>query len=276
MKRFLTAILMIFFLSSCSIFPFKNEHYFGYSCKRNFFNPFYSYCLESDHQKENNPDAAYWIQMSGEMAQQKNWSETIRMASIAISIDPSDSDAYILRSWVYLEKGFRENALADAEKAVALAPENTAALNNRGLHYRRGGNYMQAKEDFNKACLNGLEIGCSNLKLIIDYYLNKAQEEFNKNNWDSVIKYTSEISENEIALSVRCAAYANKKQLKSAITDCNAAIKINPDLALAYNNKGYVLELMGKYKEAALNYEFACNLNLPLACSNLKKIDQLH
>ena len=275
MRRYLTAILIICLLTGCSIFPFKSEHYFGYACKGNFFAPFYSYCIESDHQKKINPDVAEWMQKSREMVEQKNWSEAIRMASVAISIDPFDSDAYALRSWVYLERGFRDNALADAEKALELDRENTTALNNRGLYYLRGGNSVKAKEDFKKSCQGNLEIGCNNLNLVINYSLEKAEEAFQKKDWDSVIKITSGIAENEIALSVRCGAYANKRKFESAMTDCETAIKMNPDLASAYNNKGYTLELMGKKKEAALQYEFACNLKLPLGCSNLKRLTAL-
>lgn len=275
MKRFFTAILVISVFTGCSNFPFKSEHYFGYSCKGTFAR-FSSYCMDNHQKKTINPDVTALMENSWVMVKQKNWSEIIRMTSAAISIDPFYSDAYALRSWAYLEKGFRENALADAQEAVRLDPENTFALNNRGSWYSSNGNFMRAKEDFKKACQGGLEIGCSNLLLIIDDCLKKAEEAFYKKNWDSVIKHTSEIAENEIALSVRGAAYANKEQFEAAITDCNTAIKMNPHLALAYNNKGYTLELMGKKKEAALNYEFACNLNMPLGCSNLKKINQPH
>ncbi len=272
MKRFLIPTLLIGLLAGCAIFPFKSEHYFGYSCYGNFFAPFYSYCLESDHQKQINPEAAAWMKKSRAMVRKKNWPEAIRMASAAISIAPFYPDAYALRSWAHLEGGFRENALADAEKAVQLDPGNTAALNNRGLYYLRDGNYLRAKDDFKKACQGGLEIGCGNLNLTVDYCLKKAEEAFGKKDWDSVIRFTSEIAENEVALSVRGGAYANKQLFAAAIADCDAAIKMNPDSALAYNNKGYALELMDKKKEAALNYQYACNLNMPLGCSNLKRL----
>jgi tetratricopeptide (TPR) repeat protein len=272
MKRFLIATLLIFLLTGCANSPFKSEHYFGYSCYENFFAPFYSYCLESDNQKQINPEVAAWMKKSRVMVEQKNWSEAIRMASAAISIDPFYPDAYALRSWAHLESGFRENALADAEKALQLGPGNTAALNNRGLYYLRGGHFMKAKDDFKKACQGGLVIGCENIKLTMGYCLIKAEEAFSKKDWDSVIRFTSEIAENEVALSVRGGAYANKQLLVAAMADCDAAIKMNPNLALAYNNKGYALELMGKKKEAALNYQFACNLNMPLGCSNRKRL----
>ena len=228
--------------------------------------------MDNGQKKKIYPDVVALMENSWVMVEQKNWSEIIRMTSAAISIDPFCSDAYALRSWAYLEKGFRKNALDDAQEAVRLDPENTFALNNRGSLYSRNGNLIRAKEDFQKACQGGLEIGCNNLNWLIEYCLRKAEEAFQKNDWDKVIKYTSEIAENDIALSVRCGAYASKMQFEAAMTDCDAAIKVNPNLASAYNNKGYSLELMGKQKEALLNYEFACNLNMPLGCSNLRRL----
>jgi len=275
MKRFLTAILTVCVFTGCAGFPFKSEHYFGYSCEGEFAR-FSSYCREKNPQIKINPDVVALMEKSWALVKLKNWSEIIRMTSAAISIDPSSSDAYALRSWAYLEKGFRENAFADAEEAIRLDPKNTFALNNRGSWYSSGGNFMSAKEDFKKACQAGLPIGCSNLKLIVDSCLKNAEEAFQKKDWDGVIKSTSDIADNETALAVRCAAYANQKQFDAAIADCDAAIKMNPDLALAYNNKGYALELMGKKKEAALNYEFSCNLKLSTGCENLKKISLPH
>jgi tetratricopeptide (TPR) repeat protein len=63
-----------------------------------------------------------------------------------------------------------------------------------------------------------------------------------------------------------------KTLFNEAMKDCDEAIKMNPNSALAYNNKGFALELMGKQREATLNYEFACNLNMALGCDNLKRL----
>jgi tetratricopeptide (TPR) repeat protein len=110
----------------------------------------------------------------------------------------------------------------------------------------------------------------------IDFSLKKAEECFNKKDWDGVIKYTSNIindnPQNGMALSIRAGAYAYKGIFNEAIKDCDEAIKTNPNLALAYNNKAFTLELMGKKKDAILNYEFACNLNMSLGCNNLKRL----
>jgi hypothetical protein len=228
-------------------------------------------------------DAVLWSEKSEKMSDTKNWSEMIRMASVAIEIDPCYPDAYINRSWGYIEKGFFDEALSDCQKALSLDKRNASAFNNRGLLYLKTGKSEMAKGDFGVACDEGLEVGCNNFKLItgykpnekIEFFLNKANESFKNKDWESVIKNTSNIFPNDTALAVRCGAYAYKGMLEEAIKDCDTAIRINPDSALAYNNKGFSLELMGKKGEALLNYEFACNLKLPLGCDNMNRLSSI-
>jgi len=238
---------------------------------------------KTDSSKSYKREAIDWTEKGEQNIEKKNWSEVIRAASAAITIDPSYPGAYIIRSWAYLEKGFPEESIADSQKALELDSGNVAALNNRGLFYLRTSKPDLAKGDFEIACNKGLEVSCNNFKLITgykpsektDYFLKKTNEALDKKNWDAVIQYTSEIVENDLALSARCEAYANKGLITEAIADCDKAIKMNPNLARAYNNKGYSLEMSGKKKEAALNYEFACNLNLSLGCANLKRLTPL-
>ena len=230
--------------------------------------------------KQYHQKAIDWTEKSINHAELRNWSEMIRTASAAIAIDPSYPEAYVNRSWAYLEKGFPEKALADCNKALSLDGNNTGALNNRGLFYLRQGLSDKAKDDFLQACNGGLTISCENYKLITgympsektNYLLNKAEAAFNAKNWDEVIRCTSEIPDNATALSVRAGAYAYKGMLEKAIKDCDQAIMINPDYALPYNNKAFALELKGNNQEAMLNYEFACNLKMAFACDNLKRI----
>jgi tetratricopeptide (TPR) repeat protein len=231
-----------------------------------------------------NEEAVAWTEKSEDSIKSKNWGEVIRTTSVAIRIDPSYPAAYVNRCWAYLEKGFVREAFADCQRALELDGTNTAAHNNRGLFYLRTGQVGKAKDDFETACNGGLEVSCNNFKMITGYkltektgyYLKKANEAFADKNWDEVIQHTSEIvsskDQRDIILAVRGGAYAYKGLLKEAIEDCDEAIKLNPNSALSYNNKAYALELMGKTNEALLNYEFACNLNMPLGCTNIKRL----
>ena len=54
--------------------------------------------------------------------------------------------------------------------------------------------------------------------------------------------------------------------------DCNTALILDPKMAIAYNNKGYVLELMGELKKAAMEYETACVLGVQQSCSDYQRL----
>jgi hypothetical protein len=54
--------------------------------------------------------------------------------------------------------------------------------------------------------------------------------------------------------------------------DCNSAIGINPYFPLAYNNRGYALELSGQLPQAKLDYEMSCNMGNELGCANRKRL----
>ena len=55
--------------------------------------------------------------------------------------------------------------------------------------------------------------------------------------------------------------YGEKGELQKAIEWFDKAIKLKPDYALAYHNKGLALEQLGKYKEAIKSYECVLNIN---------------
>lgn len=116
--------------------------------------------------KQYNPDAVAWVEKSARNAETQNWDEMIRAASLAIIIDPTYPEAYVSRSWAYLEKGFPNESLADSQKALELDGNNAGAHNNRGLFYLRKGEPQMARPDFEAACNGGLSVGCENLKLV--------------------------------------------------------------------------------------------------------------
>jgi hypothetical protein len=59
-----------------------------------------------------------------------------------------------------------------------------------------------------------------------------------------------------------------------AIIDCNTALKTNIWDDRAYNNRALAYEGKGDIKTAMMDYDYACNLGLNLACDNLNRIKQ--
>ncbi|MGD9223733.1 MAG: tetratricopeptide repeat protein [Desulfobacteraceae bacterium] len=232
--------------------------------------------------KTDNPDAAIWEQRSYEAAVRGDFDIAITDATKAIELDPGRVNPYINRSWAYIEKNMLAHAIRDCKAALQIDPENMLAYNNRGLAYQRMAQFPQAREDYRKACDLGLELGCQNLDSLnnqarILELINQSQTAFRNKNWDGVIRATTQVidldPQNAVAFTNRSAAYAQKSYLVKALKDSNVAIKHDPNFPLAYNNRGYVYELLGNTRKAAADYLKSCSLGLNLGCKNFDKLN---
>ncbi len=67
--------------------------------------------------------------------------------------------------------------------------------------------------------------------------------------------------DNAVAYSNRGVAKRNLGQYKAALTDSNKAIKLDPDNAAAYNNRGYAKTNLGQYEEALTDSNKAIKLD---------------
>lgn len=230
-------------------------------------------------QSTGNIEAVEWSKKCYKAMTERQWAEVIRTASVAISLDPGMIDPYINRAWAFCEKGFFEKAIQDCNTALSLNPDSSLAHNNRGLAYSRKGEKEKALKDYEAACKMGLELACVNFKKVI-VFSKKLHEDsimnFNMGDWDKTIELCSETLKidpnNENAYITRSEGYLKKGMLKESLADCEKAIEINPDNGVAYNNKGYALELLGKMDEATLYYEISCGLQTDLGCKNHKRI----
>jgi tetratricopeptide (TPR) repeat protein len=231
--------------------------------------------------------AKEWVNKSSESLVQKNWAEAIRTSTVAIDLDSQLYGAYINRSWAYTEKGFYENAIADAQKAIAINPHSGLAYNNLGFAFHRKGDDVNALDNYKIACDKNLRLACENYKTIIGFSPSEIQEkikvlldeslqEFQNENWDRVIVLSSWVlllqKDNSRALSNKASAFAEKGMLDEALDVVTYATKVNPDNGIAYHNKGYILELMHRSKEAALQYEIACGLGVEQSCMDLRNV----
>jgi tetratricopeptide (TPR) repeat protein len=61
--------------------------------------------------------------------------------------------------------------------------------------------------------------------------------------------------------SIGAIAYAGKKENDRAIDDFTAAIKVNPNFAAAYNNRGSAVQAKGDYDRAITDYSEAIRID---------------
>jgi len=133
---------------------------------------------------------------------------------------------------------------------------------------------------YQSACL-GLDINAEKLQSTdsseeVDKLLERSLASFQKGDWDGVIGAATQVlllnPKNEIAYTNRAGAYAYKRMLQEALSDCNNAININPDFGLAYNNRGYVYELLGQLRESLADYKKGCGLGNSMSCTNAERL----
>ena len=132
----------------------------------------------------------------------------------AIRNSMPDPDAYTDRGFIYLHTGKLKPAAADFDQAIKLAPNDDQAFLGRALASFQGGDYGSAIQDFDHV--------------------------------------TAIDPHSEPALQYRCLARAITGQaLDQALTDCNAALALQPNSAKVLEIRGIVQYRLGRYDQAA-------------------------
>src|SRR5690349_11629098 len=69
--------------------------------------------------------------------------------------------------------------------------------------------------------------------------------------------------------------HIDNNELEKALSECELAIQLNPNLAIAYNYRGEIYEQMGKLEDAIINYQRAIQLDSELqdAWGNLLSVE---
>lgn len=237
----------------------------------------------------NDKTARQWLQESNDYVAQKSWRSAIHAATQALRLDANLADAYVVRSWAHAESGQHQQALQDIGNAIGLDSGNAVAYNNRAYVHELMNNGQKAQQDYQQACSLGYRPACDTARKLkqlaeqqrqanIDDLTKASYRQFQQKDWQGVVKTTTQLleldPENTTALVNRAGAYTELGLYSKALNDCNTALILDPNMAIAYNNKGYVLELMGELKKAAMEYETACVLGVEQSCGDFKRLSQ--
>lgn len=234
--------------------------------------------------------AQEWIDKCALHLQEKNWSEAIRTATIAISIDPNFDIPYVSRAWAYVEIGFIDRAITDANIALELNPKSGAAYNNRGYAYQMAGELEQAERDYATACKLDEPMGCKNLQEYantlstepdkkFNHLANRSDEKFDEQQWDAIIHESNNIltgdPKNIIALVNRSRAYAEMGNLDMALKDSLVALEFDPHDSRLHHNRAYIYGLKGDASNAHREYTISCDLGFDKSCRAAEKISSI-
>ncbi len=210
-----------------------------------------------------------------------DWPEAIRAATLALGRNQAALSAWINRGLAYWHLGEKDKALADWNRAVALAPRNGEARFNRGLAWRDAGKEEQATADFTIACQQGIRQAClatGNMldAMSVEELLDATVKAFAQHDYTEALRLSDAVlvrePANPVALTNRCGALVSLGRPEEAMPACEQAMNLAPDFGLAYNNFGAAWELKGDMVSAHVYYELACRRQTPLGCANRDRL----
>lgn len=153
--------------------------------------------------------------------------------SIVINENPKDSEAYYQRGQCYQKTGNFKGSLKDINKAIELSPEKKEYRLLRGLAKLELELYDDAILDFDTVLSENSEHG--------EAYFYKAYCEFKEGVSDDFKHH--------------------KQHLHNAYDDYSQALKLDPELEVAYFNRGEIQMELGHYIEAIADFKKALAIN---------------
>ena len=178
-------------------------------------------------------------------ARQKEGDRSIELYTRAIDEKKDFWEAYYNRGLRYRKKGDYTQAIKDFDKTIELKPDNARAYRNRGIAYRKKGDYDRAIKDYDKA----IELN----PLYAEAYINRGRAYRMKGDYDQAIKdYDMTIELNPQyarAYNNLGYAYLGKNNFPAALDAVNKAIAIAPSSSSYLDSRADVWIAWGKYKK---------------------------
>jgi tetratricopeptide (TPR) repeat protein len=166
--------------------------------------------------------------------------------SEAIRLDPTHSRAFAGRGIVYADLGRDDLALSDLSRAIELDPELARAYSHRGGIYARRGENEAALADYSTL-----------VRLVPDAsgtFKDRGGLLVRMGRFDEAIKDLNEAIRLEpsraSSFQNRGAAYNGLGQYERAIRDLSEAIRLDPENAGAHTNRGLAHYAVGEYDES--------------------------
>lgn len=171
------------------------------------------------------------------LANKGMWNEAIAEADKAVALSSDYTQAYSSRGNIYALQGQYDKAIADYSKAIELDPGDAEAYYNRGVMHAQKRDYDQAIENYNKA----LEV---DPKYFVSYFArgsahaNKGDYDQGFSDYDKALEINTKYA--EVYLNRGLLYYLVKRDYDKAIADFSKAVEINPKDVDAYYNRGVV------------------------------------
>jgi tetratricopeptide (TPR) repeat protein len=167
--------------------------------------------------------------------------------------DPVLLQRYLNRGMAFKRQGNYQRAVAIYSKAISLDPKLLGGYIKRGNAFLECAEFDRAIADYTAA----LRIEPHNAAA----FMNRGLAQAKKGNFDAVIADCSEAIRLDpklaAAYSIRAAAYWERGERHRAIADYSLALRIDPKNALAYNGRGLAFAEESEYERAIVDYSLA-------------------
>jgi Tfp pilus assembly protein PilF len=175
----------------------------------------------------------------------------------ALSLDPNYAQAYSNRALVHRQMKKFDLALADYNRAIAIDANYEPAYLGRGMLYREQGQATPAFEDFNKA----IALKPANKEA---YYnrglLYQSQKQHNYAIGDFTTAIGLPPAQQVEPMVARALSYIATSDFKSAASDLDNAVEIDPQSLQAWTARGLAYERLGDKEKAAGSYARALGI----------------
>jgi tetratricopeptide (TPR) repeat protein len=175
----------------------------------------------------------------------RRYNDAIESYNTAIKIDPNNADTWNNKGRALYHLGKYEEAVKCSEKAIEINPNSHQAWYNKGRSLYQLGKYKEAIRNLDEAI--------------------KLYEEAIRN-LDEAIK----LAPRYVYLSYKGRALYHLGKYEEALKYSEEAIKINPNYAVAWNNKGRALDKLGKQLDAKSSFDKARQLGYRHRTHNIR------
>ena len=233
-------------------------------------------------------DRAAIVAQARAMLDSKNWTESEKLYSKAIALDPKEWSAWTNRAFVRNELMNYDGAISDSSSGMAaLALLGTGSARNRSIGFSNRSSYWLKKNEFRRALIDSV-VACTLDETHTSAWLNRADATYalgdlknaeiclaNMRNakGNATRTFTEEgarqnalknkpIDEKAVLDPVFQTAYKAQKEGKTAeaLAGYNGVIELNPFIGGAWSNRGVMNAQTSRFTEAIWDYSTAISL----------------
>jgi lipoprotein NlpI len=180
-------------------------------------------------------------------ADQRRFEEAMADYEAALALAPDLVEAHLSRGRLYEEGGLYDQAIADYAAIVALQPKEPAAYDARARAYFEAGQLKAALADFNTAIsLAPIDANLYDRRGLVYYNLGDVDKAFA--DFSVALQIRPDHAE---AYRHRGVVYHARGEFRQAVGDFDQAIRLEPDNLFAYGNRGRAKYLNGQFAAAA-------------------------